>query len=503
MSYTSRRPLRVVTLLLSCVVILTLSCSKSGTGGMDQDDDSYPAAITDLRVKSVSPTAVTLEWTATGNDTTSGTAVEYDLRYSKNMITYVNWDSTIQVTGEPRPKPSGATDTMRIAGLMPDSTYYFALKARSSSGNWSWLSNCVNAVCFENYEVIFPDQHLSQVIRTIINKPTGPILRADLLPVTEVISNEDSVANLSGLENCLNLQSLFLWKNLVSDVTPLSGLTKLRGLQLGENRVTNISPFAGLINLQQLILNDNGCSDISALKNLTKLSDVNLAGNGITDISALAGKPEMTSLVLERNAIVETDSLIAMVNLGTLNLQSNQVTSLKGLSGMTKLVILLLYDNKISDVSQLTSVTSLEYLILQMNSITDISALTGMTKLKGLNLLQNQIVDISPLAGMTGLQWLYLSFNPIANINPVAGLTSLTDLQLQYCELDTIAVLQGLVNLQKIVLYHNHITDLTPLVNNTGLGSGDIVYLTGNPLTEDARLVQIPLLTDRGVTVYF
>jgi hypothetical protein len=40
-------------------------------------------------------------------------------------------------------------------------------------------------------------------------------------------------------------------------------------------------------------------------------------------------------------------------------------------------------------------------------------------------------------------------------------------------------------------------------VENPGLGPGDRVYLTGNPLSPDSINVYIPQLQARGVTVYY
>jgi len=40
-------------------------------------------------------------------------------------------------------------------------------------------------------------------------------------------------------------------------------------------------------------------------------------------------------------------------------------------------------------------------------------------------------------------------------------------------------------------------------VNNPGMDGGDIVRLTGNPLSSDSINIYIPQLQARGVTVYY
>jgi Leucine-rich repeat (LRR) protein len=73
-----------------------------------------------------------------------------------------------------------------------------------------------------------------------------------------------------------------------------------------------------------------------------------------------------------------------------------------------------------------------------------------------------------------------LSINQISDISPLANLTNLTELG----------------------LWQNQISDISALVENSGLGSGDTVYLTGNPLSTTSVKVYIPQLEARGVEVY-
>jgi len=54
-----------------------------------------------------------------------------------------------------------------------------------------------------------------------------------------------------------------------------------------------------------------------------------------------------------------------------------------------------------------------------------------------------------------------------------------------------------------LYLQNNDISDVYPLVENEGLGTGDIVHLNGNPLSEHSIDTYIPELESRGVIVYF
>ena len=52
-------------------------------------------------------------------------------------------------------------------------------------------------------------------------------------------------------------------------------------------------------------------------------------------------------------------------------------------------------------------------------------------------------------------------------------------------------------------LANNRISDISPLVDNSGIGKGDGVDLTGNPLNDEAYNVHIPALIERGVIVLY
>lgn len=92
-----------------------------------------------------SATAVTLLWTAPGDDGTAGQAAAYDLRYSLSPIDSGSFTVATPVSGEPAPQPAGSTESFTVSNLSPATTYFFALVTNDEAGNVSGLSNIASA----------------------------------------------------------------------------------------------------------------------------------------------------------------------------------------------------------------------------------------------------------------------------------------------------------------------------------------------------------------------
>ncbi len=105
-------------------------------------DTLAPARITNLQVISTLFNSIKLAWTAVGDDSLTGQATSYQLRYSTSPINNGNFGSaTLITTGTPR--AAGQADTASVSGLSRNTTYYFAIKAADEVGNLSLLSNVV------------------------------------------------------------------------------------------------------------------------------------------------------------------------------------------------------------------------------------------------------------------------------------------------------------------------------------------------------------------------
>ncbi len=109
-------------------------------------DLTAPAAIIDLSALTGDANgAITLNWTAPGDDNMLGTAAVYEIRYSLNEITDLNWLETSLFMTPPSPLPAGEQQSTELTGLTPGQFYHIAVKTYDSSQNSSAISNIASA----------------------------------------------------------------------------------------------------------------------------------------------------------------------------------------------------------------------------------------------------------------------------------------------------------------------------------------------------------------------
>jgi hypothetical protein len=107
-------------------------------------DTQRPAPLA-INISSISDSTATVSWVAVGDDSLTGTATSYDVRYFTSPITAANWAIATQASNEPSPSPSGASQSFMVRGLSRQVTYYFAVKVTDDAGNVSALSNVPSA----------------------------------------------------------------------------------------------------------------------------------------------------------------------------------------------------------------------------------------------------------------------------------------------------------------------------------------------------------------------
>jgi hypothetical protein len=207
------------------------------------------------------------------------------------------------------------------------------------------------------------------------------------------------------------------------------------------------------------------------------------------------------------NAIVtwyEPRSLIydiELLGITTLDAESKSIANATGLNGLPDLTYLDISYNQLTHLN-VSGCTNLQYLFCYYNQLTNLDV-TGCADLQNLYCYNNQLTNLN-VSGCTNLQYLFCHNNQLTNLD----VTGCTNLYYLYCYGNYLTTLDvsSCTKLQSLWCDNNLLTDLSSLVSNAaagGLGTGDEVWLSGNPLSSFAQTNQIPYLRSQGVTVYW
>jgi len=342
--------------LMGITAILLIGCASKGTDDVEgePDDTTPPATVSDLRVAATTPTSITLQWTAPGDDDTSGYAMSYDLRGSYETITEANFASAVQITVDHQPLPPGVTEEIDLNDLDPEQTYYFALKTADDAGNVSGMSNCAHATCPAEQIIQIPDPVLQQLVRDAVGRPTGDLRLSDMLKLIDIGGNDMEIGSVSGLEYATNLRIVNLLGNHITDLTPLVNLPNLEGLNITGNGLTDVSVLSSLTGLLQLGIGQNQLTDISVVSNMPHLRSLSIHQNPqLTDLTPIDDLDSLTEINIDGLGLTDLSPISSKVTLEVISANSNQITGIPELASLPNLRAVFLMFCQVTDLSPL------------------------------------------------------------------------------------------------------------------------------------------------------
>lgn len=261
-----------------------------------------------------------------GEDQTTivGSYAIFDPTKSTGNIEWYEWEqdennpSTVKIYSHSK-QPKDEWDIHKII-FIKEGIYRFILTVKtdyndSRRSEPDTLVITVNS----NPNSLFEDPNLEGMIRSTLNIQVDNLDESRLLELDSLQYSSlspDPVSSLEGLEHCKNLTYLHLGSQNISDISPLTTLTKLKNLWLDQNRkISDVTPLKDLTELEELNLDSNLLIDISPLKNLVKLKFLNLQLNPIEDISAIQNMKELQKLEFFRAFLADISSLANLSNL--------------------------------------------------------------------------------------------------------------------------------------------------------------------------------------------
>jgi len=174
------------------------------------------------------------------------------------------------------------------------------------------------ADCPTGPDVTIDNPALEAELRKKLEKPTGPISKADLKRLKSL--NLSQLKDTHEIDPCLftpmtAMKELFLGPGDYDDLSPLSGMMQLESLRASINQVKDLKPLEKLVKLDRLDLGRTHVSDLQPLEKLTALTELQLDDTQIQDLSPLAGLTALENLSIKNTKVKDAGPLKGMKKL--------------------------------------------------------------------------------------------------------------------------------------------------------------------------------------------
>ncbi len=299
--------------------------------------------------------------------------------------------------------------------------------------------------------------------------------------LTELDASAHGIQSLAGLEYCTNLEILNLSNNQISDLSPLSALTKLSTLYLGVDVEEHPQ--------------GNPFKDLSPLANLWSLRSLDLQGCGATDFSLLLSLPSLNELSAEDTLLQSGDAMVERLEAFGVSVTTGGDLPFERVLAPSLYAALEAENSLDLDISEMT---------LNGYDITSLDGIGIFQNLEVLNVGGNRITDLSPLAGLPLLYTLNLNgddywpsdywaegtYNAVSDLSMLATLPSLSTFNARGNHISNIEPLLDCPALSSVNLEDNFL-----LMDDGAYGAASPAWIFAQQL--EARGVNIETRTDR------
>ena len=275
-------------------------------------------------------------------------------------------------------------------------------------------------IFLEGIEV--PPEFNTETIETYYQECLN-LIKEDLAPEPEtpgededsLILNEDFIKQrlsdlqpVEGEHLAFALTSFSVAEAEISDISALSSFTALLYISLKTNLISSVACLSGLPRLRELNLAENRLISFADIE-LPSLETLNLAQNKFCSISNLK-LPKLKKLILSQNKIyfITPGAFDMCGELETLELQENKIKFLKegAFRGLKSIKSIKLSQNSLTEIAEkvFDETTSLNSLNLAENPIEKIGGLCSISSLKSVDLSQTGVPDFEAIKGITALK---------------------------------------------------------------------------------------------------
>lgn len=284
---------------------------------------------------------------------------------------------------------------------------------------------------------ILTAEELKSVTKLTIDSSSGIIDFSslyNLISLKELTFDGVTLSNLSGIENCPQLNYVYFKSSVIADYSNLVRVKKLKYLYLYDIDDNELETLCNGIkdaefgNLEYLAITGNNYS-ISQVDVITPLYiNSNKSPKKITNLQPLelltdTTKKAVKYLSINNNNIESLEPIKDFTNTILLRCEYNQLTNLNGLENMQNLMYLCGVGNKLGMVTKEDGTIVNE----DVETGNSIQSLSNKNKLQKANLNSNtNLANVSYFSNDTAIKYLYLdNCNKNMNVNVIANILNL------------------------------------------------------------------------------
>jgi glucan-binding YG repeat protein/Leucine-rich repeat (LRR) protein len=387
--------------------------------------------------------------------------------------------------------------------------------------------------------VTFEDASLEDAVREQLFISNRDLRASDLERLNFLDIENKGIKSLKGLEYAINLSSLYLLGNEISDLSPISKLSSLAYLDLSYNPIESIAEISNLKDLQSLNLSGTKITDISQVLNYTNLSwlgirDSNVSKSEESTKATLAELKERgvevyfkelgyiylrgttledqitlnwdyfkgddeppTSYKIYLNGIEAAEVRGTQYTISNLNpetqyeikiagVKDGELTGEESISPFTTPALPTGETVKIEDANLEAAIRN--ELGLYKRELRE----SDLASLRELYLNNKRIKSLSGLEYAINLEFLSIYGNQIQDLSPLKSIKSLRYLDAGFNRIIDINPLSNLINLDYLTLWRNQVTNISAL---SGLTNLKYLDLESNILTDLTPLSQFTNLS--------
>lgn len=283
---------------------------------------------------------------------------------------------------------------------------------------------------FASKEVVFSSLLMEQAVRDAVGKTDGEaVFKQDLEQVTRlyicgdtIFYNEEEHAQY---EENHNINGTSHGYGDITDISLLQKMPNLHYVVLDYQQIYDISPLHDL-DLISLSLCGNPITNLDALQNQETLTKLYLSETGVSSLEPLAGCITLTTLDCSYTAVTSVRS-VATLPIYSLHLTGAPIADYESLSALP-LQDLYLSHVAPEDYGYLASIPTLRHLAMFNSNIVSFNDITVFSHLSLLDITNNFVTDLNGLEQFTDLTSLHVNANPITDLSLLAKMDTLSSL---------------------------------------------------------------------------